>query len=125
MTPTRAQRLPERSCSNQDRRAPPIPPRRIPRRVGSVNTVSHGRLQPRAAKILSNVLIYLDFVAIGEGVAAGCAGGVAVQPWPSCPCTTVTWTRLSDSTRETPVIMSTLRRSPRTTFLHWVRTTPP
>src|SRR6266403_4681293 len=36
------------------------------------------------------------------------------------------WTLpLSDSTRETPVVMSTNRRSPRSTFLHWVRTTPP
>src|SRR4029077_21114638 len=37
------------------------------------------------------------------------------------PCT---WP-LSDSTRDTPVVMSTFRRSPRSTFLHWVSTTPP
>src|SRR5437660_1315591 len=30
---------------------------------------------------------------------------------------------LSDSTRDTPVVISTSRRSPRSTFLHWVNTT--
>jgi hypothetical protein len=32
---------------------------------------------------------------------------------------------LSDSTRDTPLVMSTISRSPRSTFLHWVSTTPP
>src|SRR6185503_9198265 len=42
-------------------------------------------------------------------------------PWMNMPCTLL----LSDSTRDTPVVMSTLRRSPLSTFLHWVSTTPP
>src|SRR5438105_15643532 len=41
--------------------------------------------------------------------------------WSNRPCTLP----LSDSTRDTPVVMSTSRRSPRSTFLHWVSTTPP
>ena len=32
---------------------------------------------------------------------------------------------VSDSTRETPVVMSTFNRSPFSTLLHWVSTTPP
>src|SRR6185436_16230429 len=42
-------------------------------------------------------------------------------PWMYMPCTLP----LSDSTRDTPVVMSTSKRSPRSTFLHWVSTTPP
>src|SRR3981189_1386864 len=41
--------------------------------------------------------------------------------WSNRPCTLP----LSDSTRDTPVVMSTSRRSPRRTFLPWGITTPP
>ena len=46
--------------------------------------------------------------------------GVPPDDW-NRPCTRP----LSDSTRDTPVVMSTISRSPRSTFLPWVRTMPP
>src|ERR1700761_1857785 len=67
-----------------------------------------------------------------EGPGAGVAPGAGASPgsspppcWPpddwNRPCTRP----LSDSTRDTPVVMSTSSRSPRSTFLPWVSTTPP
>ena len=50
--------------------------------------------------------------------------GMAGPPWPddmNKPCTRPK----SDSTRDTPVVISTISRSPRSTFLPWVRITPP
>src|SRR6201993_1459859 len=63
-----------------------------------------------------------------EGWPVVCPGSWPAQPlsWPLWLLTNRPWTLpVSDSTRETPVVMSTNRRSPRSTFLHWVRTTPP
>src|ERR1700728_4518086 len=61
----------------------------------------------------------------GAGDGAGAAvPGMAGPPWPddmNSPCTRPE----SDSTRETPVVISTMSRSPRSTFLPWVRITPP
>src|SRR6185312_6853051 len=63
---------------------------------------------------------------ISEGMATG-AGfapsdlGPQFSPCMNMPCTLL----VSDSTRDTPVVMSTLRRSPLSTFLHCVSTTPP
>src|SRR5512143_80860 len=59
-----------------------------------------------------------------DGVVAGDAPGVSRPPWPedwNRPCTRPD----SDSTRDTPVVMSTISRSPRSTFLPCVSTTPP
>src|SRR6266581_9561995 len=59
----------------------------------------------------------------GLGAPGGAPGAApqALSDWSNRPCTLP----LSDSTRDTPVVMSTSRRSPRSTFLHCVKTTPP
>src|SRR4051812_26229201 len=91
-------------------------------------------LQPHPGGLLLKYLIYLSLLRIREvpqgdlGLAglpgineciAG-AGPPGVDPQP-CPWRNRPWTLpLSDSTRETPVVMSTSSRSPRSTFLHWV-----
>src|SRR6266702_539808 len=72
--------------------------------------------------------MYYFFPGISDGIPGfggpGDPPGVPPQllsDWSNNPCTLP----LSDSTRDTPVVMSTSRRSPRSTFLHWVSTTPP
>src|SRR3954454_20886831 len=60
----------------------------------------------------------------GPAGAPGAAPGAlpqALSDWSNRPCTLPP----SDSTRDTPVVISTSRRSPFSTFLHWVSTTPP
>src|SRR3954449_4590434 len=104
--------------------------RRTPlRKPVAVDTALSRRLQPRGRTILPNVLIYLGLPGMSDGIAGPDPGVAAVPHLPFCPpwdwmnrpCTLP----LSDSTRETPVVMSTRRRSPRRTFWHCVRTTWP
>src|SRR3954453_7227656 len=102
--------------------------RRTPlRKPVAVDTTLSRRLQPRGRIILPNVLIYLGLPGMSDGIAGPDPGVAAVPHLPFCPpwdwmnrpCTLP----LSDSTLETPVVMSTRRRSPRSTFWHWVSTT--
>src|SRR3981189_3404341 len=72
--------------------------------------------------------MYYFLPGISDGIPGfGWPGGPPAAPpqllsdWSNRPCTLPP----SDSTRDTPVVMSTSRRSPRSTFLHWVSTTPP
>src|SRR5436190_15738872 len=65
---------------------------------------------------------------MSEGIAGAGDGAPPLDdpPQPSLPWTNRACTRpASDSTRDTPEVMSTISRSPRSTFLHWVSTTPP
>src|SRR4051794_28227503 len=79
----------------------------------------------RAPNNIQGFDLYYFFPGISDGIAG--AGFAPPDPDPQfSPCRNMPWTLpLSDSTRDTPVVMSTLRRSPRSTFLHWVSTTPP
>src|SRR2546430_17192044 len=92
---------------------------------------SRYRLAPPASTVaapnnLQGIDLYYFLPGISDGTWTG-AGFAPPDPDPqSCPCMNMPCTLLlSDSTRDTPVVMSTLRRSPRSTFLHWVSTTPP
>src|SRR6266508_5364593 len=91
---------------------------------------SRYRLAPSASTVrapnnLQGFDLYYFFPGISDGIAPG-AGFVPPdpdpQPWPDCSI--MTCTLPSASTRDTPVVMSTFRRSPLSTFLHWISTTP-
>src|SRR5215207_11616771 len=94
---------------------------------------SRYRLAPPASTVrapnnLQGFDLYYFLPGISDGICTGAGAGFAPpDPDPQfSPCRNMPWTLpLSDSTRDTPVVMSTLRRSPRSTFLHWVSTTPP
>src|ERR1700752_2005327 len=65
---------------------------------------------------------------MSEGIAGAGDGAPPLDdpPQPSLPWMNRACTRPeSDSTRDTPVVISTISRSPRSTFWHWVSTTPP
>src|SRR3954451_7280341 len=101
-------------------------PSETPRRAPCpVDTGSRHRLQPYGPQIFFKALIYNYFLpGISDGICTG-AGFAPPDPEPQLsPCMNMPWTLpLSDSTRDTPVVISTLRRSPLSTFLHWVSTT--
>src|SRR5215510_14793044 len=65
---------------------------------------------------------------MSEGIAGAGDGNPPLDdpPQPSLPWVNRAGTRPeSDYTRDTPVVISTISRSPRSTFWHWVSTTPP
>src|SRR6476620_4495694 len=90
-----------------------IPPTIISRAT-TVDTGLHHGLQPRATALLCKRLIYLGLPGISEvglPAPAGC-GAQACLPCPPCPCCwmiNACTLPLSDSTRDTPVVMSTSR----------------
>src|SRR5437588_9867565 len=92
---------------------------------------SRYRLAPPAStvaalNILQGIDLYYFLPGISDGTWTG-AGFAPPDPDPqSCPCKNMPCTLpLSDSTRDTPVVMSTLRRPPRITSFNWISTTPP